>query len=163
MHGKLPILMLLVLAAGMSGCQKKPVKFSPDGSALPAPAAAPMEPFTLTIASGGGFTGLYSGCALQSDGTVTFWQRIGARPDSILAKAAGSPAEIQGLLDRLRLGGALASTLRESGNMTTVVKLEIADSVRTWSWAGSGVDDKTPEPFMTWYPEAQAYCSGLFP
>jgi hypothetical protein len=42
--------------------------------------------------------------------------------------------------------------------MTTTVRYELPDSTRSWSWPGSGENDKTPTAFQGWYSDVLAYC-----
>ena len=49
----------------------------------------------------------------------------------------------------------------ESGNMTTVVKLDLGDTVKTWSWPGTGVNEKTPKALKTWVASALAFRAKL--
>jgi hypothetical protein len=161
MHAGFALSVLGISAVLMSACQKKTVKTSGEdaSSAAASPTVAVAEPFTLTVGSGGGFAGLYSGCILRSDGGVAFWRRMGAKPDSVTGEAKGSAAEIQGLLEQLKIAGALTLDHKHSGNLTALVRLQLGDSLYSWSWPDS--DDEIPAPFQAWYPKAQAYCAGL--
>lgn len=153
---------LMLFAALFPACQKKVVKDS-----APGPGAAQSIPperaetFAITIASGGGFTGRYTGYSLQSTGTVRHWEKRGAGAESTLWAADVPPGRVLEFRKALEQGGALAVTRRESGNMTTTVKLELPDTLLIWSWPGDGVDETTPEPFRAWYPQVLIFCMSL--
>jgi hypothetical protein len=118
-----------------------------------------VTPFKLTISTGGGFTGAVSGCTLGSDGRVGDWAQQGAAPPSSRWNVQADRAKVIGF--RRRLDAAFGLNLRKYGNMTTVVKLELPDTLRIWSWSGHGASETTPEPFRTWFPEVEAFCDSL--
>ena len=120
-----------------------------------------IESFKITIASGGGFTGLYKGYALHSDGQVVHWQRFGAGQDSTLWTISGTADQILDFKQRLEESGVLSQTFQKTGNMTTVVTLELPDTSYTWLWPGTGVGQKTPDIFKEWYPLDEKYCKTL--
>lgn len=148
-------------------CQRKAIKPAAQAaSANPGPSAdsnpqSDPEPFTLSLAGGGGFTGRYSGFTLASDGTVKQWERSGAGADSTLWETRIPAGRIIDFRRRLEQGGALGISLQESGNMTTSVKLGVPDTVHLWSWPGAGVSESVPEPFRSWYPEVLGFCENL--
>ncbi|MEO7424783.1 MAG: hypothetical protein ABI036_06320 [Fibrobacteria bacterium] len=158
--------LLAILALILSGCERKPSPLPDPAPSAQADSAAQAKPekagraFSLILSSGGGFAGLYAGCTLASDGTVTHWQRFRGR-DTILAAGMGSPDTILSLRGKLEASGALSLHENESGNMTTRVELKAADSTYSWSWSGSGVNEKTPPALKTWYVEADAYCQSF--
>ena len=161
----------------LSACQRHAAKAVPDvskrvpavsgnGGAAAEPAAsghARVSPFKITVSTGGGFTGAVSGCTLGSDGRVVYWDKRGAAPESIRWSVAAGPSRILEFRRLLETGGALGLTLRETGNMTTVIQLELPDTLRIWSWPGHGASETTPEPFRTWYPQVEAYCESVSP
>jgi hypothetical protein len=155
-------------ARPVPGASKGVPAVSENGSpAEPAPLAeSRVTPFKITLSTGGGFTGAVSGCTLGSDGRVAYWDKRGPGPEAIRwSVVAGPPRilELRRLLGLLEKGGALNATLEESGNMTTIVKLELPDTLRIWSWSGHGASETTPEPFRSWYPQAEAFCQSLSP
>lgn len=169
------LLACILFAASFSSCQRKAMQPSPgseSGSAASANSAANSEsnsaatapavpPFTLSLSSGGGFTGSYSGFTLSSDGSVRQWERRGAGSDSILWETRIPAARIIGFKNRLEQSGALGIGLRETGNMTTQVKLVLPDTLHVWSWSGADAAETAPEPFRSWYPEVRDFCAAL--
>lgn len=164
----------------LAACQRHAGKTVPDASegvqavaddsgknppiAKPTPEIHPRPtPFRITVSAGGGFTGAVSGCTLGSDGQVEYWDKRGPAPESIRWRAVSGPPPILEFRRLLETGGAFSMTLRETGNMTTVVKLELPDTLRIWSWSGHGASEITPEPFRSWYPQVERYCQGLSP
>lgn len=135
--------------AGLLGCQKQSAKVT----------SIPDRTFKISVGSGGGFTGAYEGCSISSDGVVRRWSRRGAASeDTTLGMAQGSVEKVRDFEARLRGSGALESAASETGNMTSTVLYELPDSSRSWSWPGSGENDKTPAAFKGWYSEIQTYC-----
>jgi hypothetical protein len=161
----------------LSACQKHSAKPVPDASkevpavsgngspiAEPTPLAeSRAAPFKITLSTGGGFTGAVSGCTLGSDGQVAYWDKRGRGPEAIRWSVVAVPSRILEFRRLLEKGGALNATLEESGNMTTIVKLELPDTLRIWSWSGHGASETTPEPFRSWYPQVEAFCQSLAP
>lgn len=151
LQNKLPFLFLLM--AFLTVCQKESVRNDT--------AVSQKEVFEITIASGGGFTGLYKGYTLHSDGQVVHWQRFGAGQDSVLWAAQDNPEQIHTFIKQLEESGLLKKTFQETGNMTSMVTLELPDTSHTWSWPGTGVNDSTPDVFKEWYPLVESYCKNL--
>lgn len=162
MHRVLLACVFFLAAALLPACQNKVQKESGAGSGMP-PAGKldAAETFAITIASGGGFTGRYSGYSLKSTGSVRRWEKRGAGGDSTLWVGDVPPGRVLEFRKALERGGALAVSRRESGNMTTTVKLELPDTLLIWSWPGDGVDETTPDPFRAWYPQVEMFCKSL--
>jgi hypothetical protein len=158
---------LLLAAALLPSCQRKALQPAVQGApAMQAPSAdsalpSASEPFTLSLASGGGFTGRYSGFSLASDGSVKEWERRGAGSDTTLWETRIPVSRILDFRKRLEQGGARAITLQGSGNRTTLVKMQLPDTLLLWSWSGADVADAAPEPFRSWYPEVRDFCENL--
>lgn len=137
-------------AALLPSCQRKALQ------PVPTP-----DSFTLSLSSGGGFSGRYAGFTLASDGTVKEWEKVGAGAESTLWETRIPPDRIIDFRKRLEQGGALGITLQESGNMTSLVKLRLPDTLYLWSWSGAGIGGSEPEPFRSWYPEVLGFCENL--
>jgi hypothetical protein len=158
---------LLLCAALLPSCQRKALQPAVQGSpATPGPSAdsaVPVtpQPFSFSLSSGGGFTGQISGFTLASDGTVKEWERRGAGADSTLWETRIPAGRILDFRKRLEQGGAKGISLQGSGNMTTLVKLQLPDTLYLWSWSGTGVSESVPEPFRSWYPEVRGFCENL--
>ena len=166
---------LILCAALLSSCQRKAFQPAAHGSAaMPDSSSASFasvdsavpvtpEPFSFSLSSGGGFTGQVSGFTLASDGTVKEWERRGAGADSTLWETRIPAGRILDFRKRLEQGGAKGISLQGSGNMTTVVKLRLPDTLYLWSWSGAGADvaESVPEPFRSWYPEVRGFCENL--
>lgn len=124
-------------------------------------AKSPSAPFSLTLSSGGGFAGSYSGCTLASTGEATGWRQTAAGPrepvwtkradaDSIAAFARG-------------LEGYKETKLDQAGNMTASLALASGQAEYRWSIPGAGAAPDSPEPFRTWYARIDAFCRALAP
>ena len=142
---------------GQPGNPKEPGQAASPDSARP----VTPQPFSFSLSSGGGFTGLVSGFTLASDGTVKEWERHGGGADSTLWETRIPGDRIVEFRKRLEQGGAKGISLQGSGNMTTMVKLRLPDTLYLWSWSGAGVSESVPEPFRSWYPEVRGFCENL--
>lgn len=162
---------IFLSAALLPSCQRKAIQPAvPGAAATPGPSAGTAHPstlpsspetFTLSLSSGGGFTGRYTGFTLASDGTVKEWERSGVGAESTLWETRIPADRISDFRKRLEQGGALGITLQESGNMTSLVKLQLPDTLYLWSWSGAGVSESVPEPFRSWFPEVLGFCGNL--
>lgn len=130
----------------------------------PTPQASPQattQPFTLTLSSGGGFSGRVDGFTLNSQGEVKAWSKQPGQPETTLWSIQDKPDSALALFAALQ--PFLTVTLQETGNMTTRIRLESPDSTWQWSQSGNGASEDAPEPFKTWYARAEAYCQSLKP
>lgn len=159
---KYRVLLFLILITMSIACKKEATKTSdtePENDTLNG--TTQIDTVELTIARGGGFTGLYKGYTLHSDGQVVHWQRFGAGPDSVLWKAQDNSGKIHDFVNQLEESEVLTKNIQETGNITTIVTLELPDTSHTWSWPGSGVNDSTPDIFKEWYSLVENYCRTL--
>jgi hypothetical protein len=126
----------------------------------PSPKSPPVAaaPFSLTVETGGGFTGTVTGCTLASDGSATAWRRLPAPGDTVLAHSVAATEKVAALRKRIEDAGLPGLRQAESGNMTTALELRLPDTVYTWSWPGNGVTEKLPESLRRAYAEVRAYC-----
>lgn len=149
---------LASLLLGLLSCQKQIAK---GPTHTPAKVVTFSKYFTLTLSSGGGFAGLYQGCTLTSQGEVKAWQKRTGAPESITWTIQEKPDSIFAFAEALE--PYLALDLKETGNMTMRIQLELPDTTHQWSISGSGPSAEAPEPFRTWYVRAAAYCHDLAP
>lgn len=117
------------------------------------------EPFTLSLSSGGGFSGLVEGFTLTSQGQVTAWQKLPGNPETTLWSKKGDSDSAIALVESLK--SFLAVDLKETGNVTTRISLVLPDTSWLWSKSGSVAASDVPEPFQTWYARAESYCLSL--
>jgi hypothetical protein len=125
------------------------------------PLAKPTQPFTLTLSSGGGFSGSVEGFTLNSTGEVKAWQKLPGQPEAMLWTIQDRPDSALALVESLK--PFLSVQMQETGNMTTRIQLMLPDSTWQWSKSGHGASEDAAEPFQTWYARAQAYCLSLSP
>lgn len=118
----------------------------------------PAEHFTITIGSGGGFTGAFQGYTFYSDGKVEYWQRYGAKQDSIMWTTEVEPEQLETFQQRLAQSGMLEKTIQEKGNMTTMVTYDTPDTSYYWTW-----DEQTeiPPAFNKWYDDVHQFFDQL--
>ena len=119
------------------------------------------QPFTITISSGGGFTGLYRGFRLYSTGRVERWERFAASGDSVLWVTAVDPGQIEVWGRKLEESGALSRSYRGTGNMTASVSYGRPDTTYRWSWASTGIVEDGPPELWQWYEDVEQFCIGL--
>ena len=122
---------------------------------------AVTKPFTLTLSSGGGFSGLTQGYTLTPAGEAKAWQKRPGAPESVTWSKQIPPDSIVAFA--IALEAYLGVELKETGNMTTRILYALPDSTYRWSISGAGASPDAPEPFRTWYARAEAYCRGLAP
>ena len=116
------------------------------------------DAFSISIASGGGFTGLVGGFYLHSNGKVEAWRRFPAQPDSILWTVQVDPRKIAEFAQQLEQTGVVEKTYKATGNMTTRVIYSLQDVSHTWSWSNEG--DAPPE-LKEWYGRVRKFCGEL--
>ena len=112
--------------------------------------------FKISLSTGGGFTGLTRGYHLYADGRVEAWRRFASRKDTILAVVQADPSRLRLFQRRLEQSGLLQKTYRETGNMTTRLTYNLADTTYTWSWSGAG-NGLAPE-IKDWFVEVHNFC-----
>ena len=140
------LLFFLLLAAAHPGCRPA------------APGDGIQDSFEITIAAGGGFTGLVRGFSLHADGTVKAWQRLPAQPDSILWTVRADPGQVAELARQLEGTGALDETREETGHMTTRVVYSRSDATRSRSWSSA---KGAPAELKEWYGRVRRFCRDL--
>ena len=147
---------------GLQGCQKQAAKTpAPDSSETASGNPASPKPFTLTLSSGGGFSGQTQGFTLTHAGEVKAWQKRPGATESI-SWTKQAPADSVVAFAKA-LEAYLGAELKETGNMTTRIQYALPDSTYRWSISGAGASTDAPEPFRTWYARTEAYCRGLAP
>jgi len=105
------------------------------GCATSKPVAPPAD-FRITLSRGGGFTGMTTGCHLQSDGTLTAWRWPLAKAEQIDWSHKHPTDVVRRWAEDLE-GAVRGWECAETGNMTTRLEFAKNDSVWTWTWAGS--------------------------
>ena len=111
--------------------------------------------YKITLSSGGGFTGLYSGYHLYGDGRIEAWQQPLGKGDSLLWQRSVEAALVERLHGQLLRSGALAKRYDTAGNMTAIIAYETADTTYRWTWNQSGL---APAELAAWHKEARAFC-----
>lgn len=156
-NGILALCAVLVLLGSFLACRKPAGENAKRSATTPETPAATSD-FTLSIATGGGFTGLVSGYTLHSDGRVTHWQRYPAGKDTMLWSTHADSTHIAQLRQMLLDAGMTQETIRGSGNITTTVSYTTADSTYTWSWSGTGPESDLPPEVARWYRRVERFC-----
>lgn len=125
----------------------------------PAPEEKKIVPFTLSIARGGGVTGLVEGCNLFSDGKIEFWEEFPGQEKKVIKSGKTDIAQIQAFQKALLLTGAIDKEIKGTGNMTTYASYFIEDKDYNWSWDSDGsTDDETLKSLVQWYSEVELFC-----
>lgn len=124
----------------------------------PQHATSEQNQFKISLAIGGGFTGMFKGFTLYADGRVEHWLRYPTQKDSVLWTTTVERDEIKSFQRRLQQSGILQQTLQGTGNMTTMVIYEVPDSSYVWSWSGVGVSDNISSVFKEWYQSVKEFC-----
>ena len=111
--------------------------------------------FKITLSSGGGFTGMYSGYHLYASGLLEAWQKRAAGGDTLLWMQQVDPERIERIRAQLAASGALDKRYDGAGNMTVIVNYATADTVYRWSW-DRGREE--PTELAMWYQRTRRYC-----
>lgn len=110
--------------------------------------------FSITVGSGGGFTGLFTGYNFYSNGIVEYWQHCNADKNSILWISKVKPIQFDSLQMQLLHSGALMEDLNEKGNETYSVSYNTPDTIYNWSWNEMS---KVPMKFKKWHNDAMQF------
>lgn len=151
------VLLTFIQSACQSGYEKNST--DSDGSSRQEERAGDSD-FEITIASGGGVTGLYSGYTLFSDGRVDHWKRFPGKEQTIVWTTKEEPGRIDTLRNQLVRSGMLGKTHQETGNMTVSASYRVADSDYTWSWDANDADD-LPAELERWYAAVKEFCDEM--
>ena len=106
---------------------------------------ADQKPFTIELSSGGGFSGLWNGYIIRSDGAIQSWHGKQMKTDEVKDLGQVEPddiAEVKTILDRDKI---MNLALHETGNMTTMLKVTSGDEMTFITWPGS-MDDEGQVP-----------------
>lgn len=119
--------------------------------------AAATGSFRLTLAQGGGFTGLYTGYHLHADGRIERWQQLPGGIESVTWQAVADEAEVRQAAAQLR---SAAGDWRGDGggNVTCTATLVQGDSTSHWSWPGPEPPAGAPPAFRDWLRRTRALC-----
>ena len=143
----------LILIASFSGvifyagCHKK--------SAETTTQQHPLIPFEISISTGGGFTGLYQGFTLHSDGKIEQWQQDRAGKVKILKSRQGDAKEFVKFRKELERDDIFKLKLTQTGNMTTKIVYQKGDSTFVWIWQAGG---EIPPQMQKWYDSIRIFC-----
>lgn len=114
--------------------------------------------FKISVATGGGFTGLVRGFYLHADGKVEAWRRFPAQPDSILWTVQADPGKIAEFVQQLEKTSEFKKVHEETGNITTRIIYSLSDTSYTWSWSNA---IGAPLGLKEWYAQVWQFCRAL--
>lgn len=117
-----------------------------------------QDAFKISVATGGGFTGLVRGFYLHADGKVEAWRRFPAQPDSILWTVQADPGKIAEFVQQLEKTSELKKVHEETGNITTRIIYSLSDTSYTWSWSNAV---GAPLGLKEWYAQVWQFCRAL--
>jgi len=114
-----------------------------------------IVPFQISIATGGGFTGVYQGFTLHSDGKIEQWQKDRAGEVKILKYTQVDAKEFVKFRKELERDDIFKIKLTQTGNMTTKIVYQKGDSTFVWTWqAGAEI----PPQIQKWYDSIRTFC-----
>ena len=116
--------------------------------------------FSISISSGGGFSGLVRGYRLQSDGEVVAFERRTAKDEAIRWTRSIDAGTVRSFAEKLLATGLLEQGAREYGNITSRIVYQMSDSTYVWTWSGS---EPKPSAAAAWYRDVMRFCSALEP
>ena len=116
------------------------------------------DTFKISVATGGGFTGVVTGFNLHANGKVEAWRRFPAQPDSILWTVDVEPVQIEQIARNLERTGAFKSEYEVTGNFTTRIIFSSRNGQYSWSWSDA---DDAPPKLRKWYGDVRRFCREL--
>ena len=128
-------------------CNKKSAEKTPEQPAI--------VPFQISISTGGGFTGLYQGFTLHSDGKIEQWQKDRASEVKILKSRQVDVKEFVKFSKELERDDIFKIKLTQTGNMTTKIVYQKGDSTFVWTWQAGG---EIPPQMQKWYDSIRIFC-----
>ncbi len=128
-------------------CNKKSAEKTPEQPAI--------VPFRISISTGGGFTGLYQGFTLHSDGKIEQWQKDRAGEVKILKSRQVDVKEFVKFRKELERDDIFKIKLTQTGNMTTKIVYQKWDSTFVWTWQAGG---EIPPQMQKWYDSIRIFC-----
>jgi hypothetical protein len=99
------------------------------------------KPFSIELSSGGGFSGLWNGFILHSDGTIESWQGKQSKTEGVTRLGTIDAGEINEIKAMIEKDGIMGRAFRETGNMTTMLRVTDGDEMRFITWPGTIEDD----------------------
>lgn len=94
------------------------------------------EAFQVVIGNGGGFTGLYTGYRIDSNGAVRRWSGFSGKVDSLRAIGKLSGKEMARLKASVKAIDFMSIPTGEPGNITSFVEARIDSVSHRAAWAG---------------------------
>ena len=116
----------------------------------------PVPVFQLTLATGGGFTGMEEGLRLRSTGAVEAYSSFPGGPETISWKGTLPPDTVKAVWWEFRRSGAEQWHYEKPGNVYAKVVLSLSDSVRQWVWDRNRPPEDMPPSFGRWYQKVRA-------
>jgi hypothetical protein len=99
------------------------------------------DAFTIELSSGGGFSGLWSGYIMHSDGAVQFWDGRQNKTESVKTVGNVDPGDIRDIVTLIDKNALMALPLRETGNMTCMLRVTRGELTSFITWPGTLEDD----------------------
>ena len=113
------------------------------------------KPFVVSVSKGGGFTSLFQGCELRSDGLIIEWKQYGIGRREELGRKQVSSVRIREIAERLLALESSGGLIGKRGNMNyKVVYADVNDTLR-WSWS---IDDSVDLEWEEWYRNTRRFC-----
>ncbi len=109
----------------------------------------------MTISKGGGFSALYNGCELRSDGLIIEWKQFANSQREKLGEKRVSPEEIRKIADQLLTLKMVGQTSGVRGNITHRVAYADLYDTLSWTWSTMPVVDSGWEE---WYLKTRKFC-----
>lgn len=116
--------------------------------------------FVITVSSGGGFTGAYSGYRVYSDGRIERWQGFGPQQDSLLWSRWEDRTVVKTLGSQFRTNGVFKVRWNKNSNMTSSLSYADDDSTYSWSWE-FGAMEELPASLIECYESVNALCADV--
>ena len=121
---------------------------------------ASKEHWMITVATGGGFTGMTNGFSMIETGEVSVWSGMRGQHELTYKVGSISPEKAQAFKDTLIAVNLAGMNLNSPGNMSTYIELETSTRRDRITW-GSADHPSPPAALSDWYSDFMKTCSSL--
>ncbi len=112
------------------------------------------KPFSIGLSSGGGVSGMYTGFILASNGDVVYWRGFRGQEDSRTVLGTIALEHLTRLKTLVSESHLSTLAFRETGNMTTLLRVSDGSELFTLSWSGIDSDESAvPKEILPVYRE----------
>ncbi len=128
----------------MSSCNKQQMKSQSENVS------------TVHLSKGGGFTGIYNGYSITSQGQLVSWQQTAAGEKDVQATDKVKAKKVKPFFQQIET--FIETDLESPGNMTTKLVLQRPDTTVTWLWNAENTDTEPTAELNELYLSMWQFC-----